>query len=60
ELKGRRQNNNHMSSHLQTHLTTSVFNVLYRFSGIKNPPGGGFKLCGEATTLNRISRFLRT
>ncbi|AIL34670.1 hypothetical protein SFK227_2657 [Shigella flexneri K-227] len=49
-----------MSSHLQTHLTTSVFNVLYRFSGIKNPPGGGFKLCGEATTLNRISRFLRT
>ncbi|WP_024174347.1 hypothetical protein [Escherichia coli] len=24
-----------MSSHLQTHLTTSTFNVLCRFSGIK-------------------------
>ncbi|WP_213054372.1 hypothetical protein, partial [Escherichia coli] len=40
--------------------TTSAFNVLYRFSGIKNPLSGGFKLFGVVTTLNRIFNFLRS
>ncbi|RZM99009.1 hypothetical protein D9741_21585 [Escherichia sp. E14V7] len=26
----------------------------------QNPLDGGFKLCGEVTTLNRLQEFLRT
>ncbi|EGD8444782.1 hypothetical protein DMC50_23150, partial [Shigella flexneri] len=57
ELKGRRQNNNHMSSHLQTHLTTSTFNVLCHFSGIKKPLGGGFCLLYHRVQNRQSIRF---
>ncbi|EJL14379.1 hypothetical protein SF660363_2184 [Shigella flexneri 6603-63] len=44
-----------MSSHLQTHLTTSTFNVLCHFSGIKNRSAAGFAYFTIAYKIGKVS-----
>ncbi len=37
-----------------------TFRIAHRILGTKKPARGGFKLCGEVTTLNILTYFLRT
>ncbi|EFW6875611.1 hypothetical protein DMZ49_23560 [Shigella flexneri] len=49
-----------MSSHLQTHLITSTFNVLCRFSGIKKTAKAGSFKCPCLLFASRYSFAKRT